>query len=1034
MKYKCFDTFVIRSSLLPKSYFEKLSFYGTEMIFDLYQSEDKDVIEEALKVSSESLFNSLREIPEDVKRKRNLKYGLIKYLTRMSTRPTPYGLFAGVGLGTFGEKSNILQAGDYIKSVNVDRYWIEHIIHVLEQNEEILFQLKVKWNNICYRSGNRIINPYFANHGDTYYEKEGIEEISVRRTALMDIIKNQAPNYIYIKDLASLLKEYYNGVDIQKIKDTLAELVEDEILLTDLRIPAYCEEPLKHVIRVLSNIQCDKNFLHQLKNIDELIEKYKTQDLGRGMETLNFLYGSMEKLFKSKNYIEVNLGKKYISNKLSDKIRKTLENFVEELSYLWVDSNDFSELSEFKQQFCEQYGFNVEVPLIEVIDSNGFDGLRFLKSNSYNKSKRETVIRDIVDQKILEAIYERKDEITLCQKDFDIVEKVNTNFNYPVTFDMNFFIHFNNENKDLYDIEVGPIGGAPKAGMLIQRFSNALDPKLFNEYSKLYNQEKLLTEKKYINVEQREYISAGRGENVINNRCNYDFCLCMACCPTEDKDEILLSDLYVGLAENRKLYIKSKKYNKIIKIVSDNMLNPRLNGKILYLLKQISYEYENGIISRLFSLYNNKYSYIPRIVLAGVVILPKTWIFDDKIFASDNMDCFMNKLFNLRQTYHIDRFVYLCEADNRLQIDLDDDNYVRILYNTFKKEKKIILCEIGKGKNISEIGRDEKGNEYILEISTSFYLPLSSKEKKNAFISKGTVCSANREIMLGKEGWIYFKLYGKNTRSDEIITQYIEQLEEETKPEKLFFIRYSDTEKHLRIRLKYKTRSEAIRQIGKLMLWYQTMRENGVVKNIIFDTYYRENNRYGGENLIDDIEEFFYRDSKFVISILQNFDIEDKEKLEILYFFGMVSILKELANGIKEMFEIMNNYSDNPEIRRHYKKSRKKYEEMFAAMLGDNYIQQTSFENIKESYIKRKKSLEKIKSRLEENLIKGRLMNSKEKIILSLMHMYCNRLYGYNPYEEKYSILLRNTLHDKLSKLNNYERRGGEDELESGIV
>ena len=97
---------------------------------------------------------------------------------------------------------------------------------------------------------------------------------------------------------------------------------------------------------------------------------------------------------------------------------------------------------------------------------------------------------------------------------------------------------------------------------------------------------------------------------------------------------------------------------------------------------------------------------------------------------------------------------------------------------------------------------------------------------------------------------------------------------------------------------------------------------------------------------------------------------------------------------------------------------------MFDVILKHKYIQQISFENLRESYVKRKKSLDKIKSRLDEILMKGRLMNDKGRIILSLMHMYCNRLYGYNPFEEKYSILLRNTLYDKNSKLNKYEEGG----------
>lgn len=485
----------------------------------------------------------------------------------------------------------------------------------------------------------------------------------------------------------------------------------------------------------------------------------------------------------------------------------------------------------------------------------------------------------------------------------------------------------------------------------------------------------------------------------------------------DDKEEISLSDLYLGLTESRKLYIKSKKKNKVIKIVSDNMLNPKLNSKILYLLKRISTEYEDSIVSRIFSLYENKYNYIPRIVLAGIVVSPKMWIFDNTIIISENYTHFKERLFSLQQIFNIDRFVYLCEADNRLQVDLNDENYVQIIYNVFKKDKKIVLCETKKGEGISEIGRDLKGNEYILEISTSFYAPLLINQEENSFAIKGTPNSINREIMLGKEGWIYFKLYGKITRSDEIITQYFELLIKRTEPDKFFFIRYSDSENHLRVRLKFKTDSEAIRQIERIMVWYQEIRENGLAKNIVFDTYYRENNRYGGEALIDDIEEFFYKDTKFVISILQNFDLEEKENLEMLYCFGMVSILMELTDGIEEMFRVMNNYSDNPEIRKYYKKNRKRYKEILDGIMSDKFIQQTSFKDIKDSYYERKMVLNKLKIRFNEELMKEGMTNDKANIILSLIHMYCNRLYGYNPYEERYSILLRDTLYDKNSKL-----------------
>lgn len=186
MKYKCFDIFAIRSPILPKSYFNRLTSKGTECIFDIYKlSEHKDIIDEAIRVSSKSLFEGLHGNITDEKKKKNIKHSLIKYLTRMSTRPTPYGLFAGVGLGRFEKTTNILQTDDYIKSVEVDHYWIKHIIHQLEKDDQLLLQLRVKWNEICYESGSRIINPYFSNHGDLSDEKDNTEEINVRNTIVL---------------------------------------------------------------------------------------------------------------------------------------------------------------------------------------------------------------------------------------------------------------------------------------------------------------------------------------------------------------------------------------------------------------------------------------------------------------------------------------------------------------------------------------------------------------------------------------------------------------------------------------------------------------------------------------------------------------------------------------------------------------------------------------------------------------------------------------------------------------------------------
>lgn len=1027
MKYKCFDIFAIRSPILPKSYFNRLTSKGTECIFDIYKlSEHKDIIDEAIRVSSKSLFEGLHGNITDEKKKKNIKHSLIKYLTRMSTRPTPYGLFAGVGLGRFEKTTNILQTDDYIKSVEVDHYWIKHIIHQLEKDDQLLLQLRVKWNEICYESGSRIINPYFSNHGDLSDEKDNTEEINVRNTIVLKIIRNNTKKFVFTKNIVAILAEAYPEVEIQRIISIIAELVENEILLTELRLPAYCEDRLKYVINKLSNANYDGLLFKQLVDINNLILQYRNVPLGKGVLLLGRLYDAMGAIFKTSNYIEVNLGKKYLSNTLSNKIQKQLEIFVDELSYLTVSAEDLSELNDFKHAFAEEYGKNIEVPLAKVIDVNGFNGFRFLRQTSqHNISPREHKIKDIVDQKILRAIYEHKDEINLHKEDFQEIQNDSLKYEYPKTLDMNFFIHFKDIEKDLYYIEVAPIGGAPKAGMTIQRFNNVLDSQYLRKYSEIYNYEKRLTDNLYINVEQRECISRGRGENVINNTCNYEYCLCVAC-STNYAQEVLLSDLYIGLASNNKLYIKSKSMNEIVKIVSDNMLNPKLNSKLLYLLKKISYEYEDSIISRLFSLYENKYNYIPRIIMSGIVLQPKTWIFDETILPTGSLNEFKEKLLSIRKVYNIENNVYLSEADNRLLIDLDDDNYIQIIYNTFKRKKKIIFHEIGnEGVSTIEIGRDIIGNEYIVELSSSFYLVSPSIELFNAhYVNRNkALIENNREYSLGNEGWIYFKLYGDNSRRKEIITQYIDLLNRKINPEKFFFIRYADPDEHLRIRLKFENKSIAIQQIRYIMEWFTEIKEIGLAKNIVFDTYYRESNRYGGDRLIDDIEDFFYSDSMFVISLLNQFNLDSSDNLEKCYLVGMISVLAELTDGIEEMLKVMDNNSDNPVIRKEYKKARNEYKNLFDSIYNGEIISKDMSDKVQAAYFQRSVTLKKVKTAMLEEARTDRLTNSKDSIILSMIHMFCNRLYGYNPLEEKYSIILRNILYDKNSKIQNYKEQ-----------
>ena len=94
---------------------------------------------------------------------------------------------------------------------------------------------------------------------------------------------------------------------------------------------------------------------------------------------------------------------------------------------------------------------------------------------------------------------------------------------------------------------------------------------------------------------------------------------------------------------------------------------------------------------------------------------------------------------------------------------------------------------------------------------------------------------------------------------------------------KYFFIRYSDPEPHLRVRVQAIQRDDVPQTFGLFMEWFDELRQRGLLSNIVIDTYQRETERYGGPELIGKAEEYFFHDSRTVLNILRKRQVEKLE-------------------------------------------------------------------------------------------------------------------------------------------------------------
>ena len=473
MNYECQDIFMVRIPSMPIEVFKKIDSYDQGVISFLNENKTiKGDFEEALLLASQSTYQSLISVPEKPKKNRNLELGVCKYITRMSTRPTPYGMFAGVGLGKFsGRDSLTISTDKHRKDVSVDTYWLEHIIHKIELEANLFPKIELIWNNNCYIKGDRVKNPYFSNHGDNE-QNESFENSSIRFNELISIIIKSTQNFVPYSKLVEIIKEYYEDVSNNLIDKILLELIENEYLLTDLRLPAYCDEPLEYVINKLLYLDNIHDLVDKLQDIKKAIDDY--QEKGNAC-ILRDIYSKMQKIHKTSNYLVVNKGLTSDFS-LTKKVKEDLEKFAEVYSELLPESGTYSELNAFKHDFEEEYGTNVRVPLLEVIDENGFNGLSKIEKQTRTITGKEAIIKGYIDRQIVKALINNGDVVKIesqVLKKLLSEEKI-VSPSYPVSFDMNFFI-YQDRQPGQYHYSIGPNFGSQKAGKMFQPFMSMRD-------------------------------------------------------------------------------------------------------------------------------------------------------------------------------------------------------------------------------------------------------------------------------------------------------------------------------------------------------------------------------------------------------------------------------------------------------------------------------------------------------------------------------------------------------------------------------
>ena len=169
--YTSFDNYILRSPLFPLNFY--ISLLEGNQIEDesiLKLLDNKIVAESIFLASPELYFQAIKwksKQLNDQKKIYKLKLSLLKYLARMSTRCTPFGLFAGSCLGRVDNKTNIVidEQKSFKRFTTFDMNYLVPLAQTIANDHNISPQLKFYPNTSIYKVGNKYrYIEYYSGH------------------------------------------------------------------------------------------------------------------------------------------------------------------------------------------------------------------------------------------------------------------------------------------------------------------------------------------------------------------------------------------------------------------------------------------------------------------------------------------------------------------------------------------------------------------------------------------------------------------------------------------------------------------------------------------------------------------------------------------------------------------------------------------------------------------------------------------------------------------------------------------------------
>jgi len=722
MLYKLFPFFIFRTPLLAN---ESFSLYDRDVLFRKFTNPQ---VQEAIYLASPVLYREIQKILNEkkfnTKEIERIAHSFYRYLIRMQTRCTPFGLFAGCGFGEAGNDTLIHINKKFKRKTRLDMLFLCALYDAIIQMPDIRAKVKYYPNSSIYplhkkfRYAESVLLPsglkYQLSETDQSSHLKKILKVA-DKGADMDTLVNSLVSDANTKD---------------DVMEFINDLIDAQVLSSELYKAITGSDFFDRIICLIESINENNRELPILKEMRMSLTKLDNDvNVNTGIDTYQHIHSLVKQInipYEEQFLFQVDMTREasvaYLGNDVIEELKSTM-TFLNRIQV--SRKNDL--LERFCQDFYQRYE-EKEVPLMEALDSelgvgypsrsNDGDLTPLIDDFALIQEEEERVsysnkFHTILYSKAMECLALNRQEILLIDNDFKDFS-LHWNDLYPTIFTLFEIIR---AVPDDVLIKLNFFSGS--GANLLARFAHA-DEKIDAFVKEITEKEQSLTPN--VVLAEIVHLPEARISNVLFRPHIRDYEIVYLSSSDLPQEQIIhVSDLMLSVRNNR-IILRSKRLGKVI--------IPQLTTAHVYHFGLPVYRFlcdmqkQSGRFSLFFDWGAYPHYFRPRVRYKNTILSPATWLMEKNkmkhLYLIQEDDSLITAVDVWRKQHQIPRYVLMGESENKLWVDWENALSIRSMFSIIKNHPFVTFTEFLFEPEHAVV-RDSDGNAYTNECIAVFY-------------------------------------------------------------------------------------------------------------------------------------------------------------------------------------------------------------------------------------------------------------------------------------------------------------------------